>query len=70
VAKPVIAGNTAVMAVSVAGALSKLGSEEATFTYSGGQWGWTPSSLDAAIYSHGSVTADVAAAKAAGACSG
>jgi hypothetical protein len=70
VGKPVMVGNTAVMPVSIAGALSKLATVEETFTYSGGQWRWQPSGSGAAVYTHGSVTADIAAAKAAGYCSG
>ena len=42
-----LAGNIAVVKVSLAGALSKLGSEEQSFTYSGGKWGFAPSDLSA-----------------------
>jgi hypothetical protein len=63
-----VAGPTAVVTETVAGALSSLGSVTDAWAYSGGRWGITldPSSLR--DYSHGSATADVAAMKAAGDC--
>jgi hypothetical protein len=45
VGTPTLAGATAVMSLSVAGALSKLGSEEETFTYEGGKWLWAENAL-------------------------
>jgi hypothetical protein len=37
-----------------------------TLVYANGHWGFSP--RDLALYRHGSVSADVAAAKAAGGC--
>ena len=59
-------GNTAIATVTLAGAASSLASGSEAFTYAGGRWGYTPSDL--ALYQHGSVAADVAAAKAQGYC--
>lgn len=66
VARPVLAGDTAVVNVSLAGAASKLGSEEASFTYSAGRWWYSPPNL--AVYQHHTTTQAVAALKAAGDC--
>ena len=56
-------GNTAVVAVTLAGALA---SESESLTYSAGRWGLVPDDLS--FYKHGSIRADIAAAKAAGYC--
>ena len=42
------------------------GRPEDVFNYANGHWGFSPSDLS--IYHHGSVAADIAAAKAAGFC--
>lgn len=62
---PTLAGRSAVMSVSLAGAASSLGSEEVTFVYRGGRWLYAPSDL--ASYS-GSPVRIVARLKAAGNC--
>jgi hypothetical protein len=61
-----LTGNTAVVTVTLAGVASSLASESEAPTYSGGQWGFV--SNDLSMYEHGSVKADLAAAKAAGYC--
>jgi len=61
-----LAGNIAVVKVSLAGALSKLGSEEQSFTYSAGRWGFAPSDLSA--YKGHTVAQAVAALKAMQLC--
>jgi hypothetical protein len=61
-----LTGNTAVVTVSLAGAASSLASESEALTYSRGAWGFVPNDLS--MYEHGSVRADLAAAKAAGYC--
>jgi hypothetical protein len=61
-----LTGNTAVVTVSLAGAASSLASESEALTYSRGRWGFVPNDLS--LYEHGSVKADLAAAKAAGYC--
>jgi hypothetical protein len=66
VSKATLTGNTAIVTVSLAGAAASLGSESQALTYSAGRWGLVPSDLS--LYKHGSVRADVAAAKAAGYC--
>jgi hypothetical protein len=67
IGKPVMAGQTAVMAVSLAGVASSLGSEEESFVYQDGAWMWAPSASDLASY-RGTVAHVVAAWKAAGDC--
>jgi hypothetical protein len=67
VGAPVMAGQTAVMAVSLSGAASAIGSEEESFVYQDGGWFWAPSALDLAGYK-GTVAQIVAARKAAGEC--
>ena len=61
-----VTGNTAVATVTLAGAASSLASGSEAFTYTAGRWGYAPSDLG--LYQHGSVAADVAAAKAKGYC--
>ena len=61
-----LTGGTAVVTVTLAGVASRLASGSEAFTYSGGRWGYAPSDLS--LYEHGSVKADIAAAKAAGDC--
>jgi hypothetical protein len=59
-------GNAAIVTEAVNGAPSKPGTAEDVFSYANGRWSYSPQDLS--IYRHGSVTADVAAAKAAGFC--
>jgi hypothetical protein len=61
-----LTGNTAVVTVTLAGAAASLASESESLTYSAGRWGFVPNDLS--YYRHGSVRADIAAAKAAGYC--
>ena len=70
VGKPVMAGQSAVMSVSLAGVASAIGSEEVTFAYQDGGWFWAPSSSDisAAGSYKGTVRQIVARLKAAGEC--
>lgn len=63
-----MAGSTAVVTETVAGALSSLGSVTDAWSYSGGRWGIALSASSLKDYSHGSAAADVAAMKAAGDC--
>jgi hypothetical protein len=67
VSRPQLAGTTAVVNVSLAGAASKIGSEEQSFTYQGGRWLFAPSDLP--TYRHHTVAQAVAALKAQGLCS-
>jgi hypothetical protein len=62
------AGTTAVVAETVAGSLGNLATVSDAWRYSGGRWGFSPSASSMRIYKHGSVKADIAAAKAAGEC--
>ena len=61
-----VTGNTAVVTITLAGAAASLASESESLTYSAGRWGFIPNDLS--YYKHGSVKADIAAAKAAGYC--
>lgn len=63
-----LTGNTAIVTVSLAGAAASIGSESDALTYSSGRWGLVPNNLS--YYRHGTVKADIAAAKAAGYCAG
>ena len=63
-----VTGSTAIATVTLAGAASSLASASEAFTYAGGKWEYTPSPSDLSLYQHGSVAADVAAAKARGYC--
>lgn len=63
-----VTGSTAIATVTLAGAASSLASGSEAFTYAGGKWGYAPSPSDLSLYQHGSVAADVAAAKAQGYC--
>jgi hypothetical protein len=58
--------STAVVTVTLAGAAASLASESVSLTYSAARWGFVPNELT--YYRHGSVKADIAAAKAAGYC--
>lgn len=67
VTRPTLAGDTAVVNVSLAGAAASLGSEEASFVYSAGRWWYSPPNL---TDYQGHTTAEaVAALKASGQCS-
>jgi hypothetical protein len=59
-------GNAAIITESIAGASPA--TTEDVFSYANGKWSYSP--VDPSIYDHGSVGADVAAAKAAGFCTG
>jgi len=61
-------GSNAITTEAIAGAAAKVHTAEDVFTYAHGHWSYSPQ--DVSIYHHGSVAADVAAAKAAGFCAG
>jgi hypothetical protein len=61
-------GNAAIVTETMAGASSRLNSAHDVFSYVDGHWGFMPNDLG--IYHHGSVAADIAAAKQQGLCSG
>jgi hypothetical protein len=61
-------GSAAIVTETIAGADSRLGKAEDVFNYAHGHWGYMPN--DIGVYHHGSVHADVAAAKALGFCTG
>lgn len=63
-----VTGDTAIVTVSLSGVAASIGSESEALTYSAGRWGFVPNDLS--FYKHGSVKADIAAAKAAGYCAG
>lgn len=66
VSHPVLSGATASMSVAFAGA-SANGTEQVTFTYSGGRWYYAPPDMQ--VYRGHDVAQAVVAAKAAGQCS-
>ena len=66
VSKATVTGSTAIVTVSLSGAAAAIGSVSEALTYTAGRWGFVPSDLSS--YGHGSVKADIAAAKAAGYC--
>ena len=61
-------GNAAIITEAISGPLSSLGTAGDVFNYVDGRWGYLPQ--DVSIYHHGSVAADIAAARTAGYCSG
>lgn len=61
-----VTGSTAVITETVAGSLGNLGTGADAWTYGGGRWGFLLTGIS--VYGHGSATADIAAAKAAGDC--
>jgi hypothetical protein len=65
-----MAGTTAVVTETVAGAAGALGSVTDAWQYAGGRWGISLSASALTVYTHGSVAADIAAAKAAESCTG
>ena len=62
----IVFGNAAIVTETMAGSLARLGKAEDVFNYADGHWWYSPNDLN--IYHHRSVTADIAAAKAAGFC--
>jgi hypothetical protein len=56
--------STAVVTVTLADAVASLASESESLTYSAARWGFVPNDLT--YYRHGSVKADIAAAKGRG----
>ena len=63
-----IFGDTAIVAETHPGAAVKRGRNAVVLNYADAHWGYSPG--DPGIYQHGSVAANVAAAKAAGFCTG
>lgn len=61
-------GNAAIVTETVEGAASRSRNSHDVFNYAGGHWAYAPNDLT--IYHHGSVAADIAAAKAQGFCTG
>jgi hypothetical protein len=61
-------GSAAIVTEVIAGAPASPGPAEDVFNYANGQWSYSPSQVG--IYAHGSIAADVTAAKAAGYCTG
>jgi hypothetical protein len=59
-------GSSAIVTEAIAGASSDTAQD--VFSYVNGHWSYSPEDLN--IYYHGSVAADIAAAKAAGFCAG
>jgi hypothetical protein len=59
-------GNAAIVTAAGPGAASKPDTTEDVFSYTDGRWLYSPGDLS--IYLHGSVAADIAAARAAGNC--
>jgi hypothetical protein len=59
-------GDTAIVTEGLPGPHSKRGRSEDVFTYYDGHWGYSPG--NPSIYRHGSIAADIAAAKKAGLC--
>lgn len=59
-------GDAAIVTEAIAGAAVTPGVAQDVFNYAHGHWSYSPQSLS--IYRHGSVTADIAAAKTAGFC--
>ncbi len=61
-----VTGKTAVVTVALTGGTAKPVSATETLVYANGHWGFSPQ--DMGLYQHGSVSADVAAARAGGGC--
>jgi hypothetical protein len=59
-------GTVAIVGERIPGTRPGRGKGENVFAYANGNWAYSPNDLS--IYQHGSVAADVAAAKAAGLC--
>jgi hypothetical protein len=63
-----LTGGTAAVTVAQAEDKTSMGSVTEAFSYAAGRWGLVPD--DSGLYSHGSVKADIAAAKSEGYCTG
>ena len=63
-----LTGGMAAVTVDQTEHKTSFGSVTEAFSYSAGRWGFVPE--DTSLYRHGSVTADVSAAKAEGYCAG
>jgi hypothetical protein len=61
-------GSAAIVTEAVAGIPANPGTAEDVFNYGDGQWSYSPGEVG--IYAHGSIAADIAAAKSAGFCTG
>jgi hypothetical protein len=61
-------GNTAIVTEVITGATSQPHTIEAVFNYLNGRWGYSPGNMG--LYQHGSISADIAAARQAGYCTG
>ncbi|MGH3422076.1 MAG: hypothetical protein ACRDOD_21075 [Streptosporangiaceae bacterium] len=61
-------GGAAIITEKVPRSAAKVGPAEDVFNYAHGRWSYSPADLS--IYHHGSVAADVAAARAADLCTG
>jgi hypothetical protein len=59
-------GDAAIVTEAIAATGSKPDTTEDVFSYTDGHWSYSP--VNPSIYQHGSVSADIAAAKAAGLC--
>lgn len=59
-------GNTAIVTEVTTGAAAKGGTAEYVFSYADGGWRYSPGNVG--VYRHGSVAADIRAAKSAGFC--
>jgi hypothetical protein len=66
IARVVVTGNTAVVTATLPGASRDKARQTETLVYADGHWGFAPRDLN--LYQHGSVAADVAAARAQGGC--
>jgi len=61
-------GDAAIVTHKVTGTHARRRIARDIFNYANGRWGYSPADLS--VYRHGSVAADISAAKAAGLCSG
>jgi hypothetical protein len=61
-------GSAAIVTEAVAGTPPSPGTAEDVFNYGDGKWSYSPGEVG--IYGHGSIAADIAAAKSAGFCTG
>lgn len=61
-------GNTAIVTETITLTSSRHNTVEYVYSYAAGHWGYSPAFPG--IYHHGSITADIAAAKKAGLCTG
>jgi hypothetical protein len=68
VTHPLVSGTTAVVTVSLAGAAASISSEQASFTYAGGRWGYDIP--DPSVYRHHTARQALAALNAEGECGG